>query len=237
MKDKKRDFTLVVMFLEVIVVVAGCLLIRGKLVSSNRVEGVTKAVTPTVTVTTVTTPTGTITTCTPLPTNTPTPTPWPGVTKSVDPGHTFKPYTRYTAYNVIGSTQRRLQIASTTDERTGIRVVTDHECNPRYCVALGTHWAGAHPEHIGRYVDVVMENGCVLKCVLGDVKRQEDTKGKQNKYGAINNDMLEFIVDEKKLSAAVKACGNVSKAGPEFEGDVKEIIVYDLYIEGFGTEQ
>ena len=181
------------------------------------------------------TPSPTVT-MTPTPTITPTPTPVPTPTPSpmaVDSGHTFKPYTGYWAYNAKGTAQHKLQKVAET-AANGIRVVMDPEGNYRYCVALGTAWAGGHPEHIGRCLDVYMVNGAVLRCVLADVKRQEDTKNNANRYGKTNNDILEFIVDEKVLSQAVKACGNVSKAGSEFEGDVAQIIVFDMWIEGFG---
>ena len=107
---------------------------------------------------------------------------------------------------------------------------------PRYCVALGTYWCGAHPEHIGRCVDVYMVNGSVLHCVLADVKRTEDTINAGNRYGAINYDVLEFIVDGKALPEAVRYYGDVSKAGEQFVGDAECMVVFDLWIEGFGKE-
>ena len=181
------------------------------------------------------TPTPTITPSpSPSPTPSPTPSPIPCVVKEVDKGHPFKPFTGYWAYNLKGSAQHRLQKVARTDERTGIRVVTDPYGVERYCVALGTFWAGGHPEHIGRCVDAVMVNGYVLKCVLADVKKQEDTKGGRNRYGLDNNDILEFIVSEKHLPKGVY--GDISKVAEEFEGDVKELIVYDMWIEGFGKE-
>lgn len=170
---------------------------------------------------------------TPSPTPTVTPTPTPVcVVKQVDSGHPFKPYTGFWAYNLKGSAQHRLQKAAYTDERTGIRVVVDRYGDERYCIALGTFWAGGHPEHIGRCVDAVMVNGAVLKCVLADVKKQEDTKGGKNRYGKENNDILEFIVDERFLPKGVY--GDISDVSEEFKGDVQELIVFDEWIEGFG---
>lgn len=175
---------------------------------------------------------------TPMPTFTPTPipTPIPSERKEVGQGHTFKPYTRHFVYDVKGTAQCKLQSVAYTDERTGIRVVDDPLGEPRYCVALGTYWCGGHPQHIGRCVDVYMANGSVLKCVLADVKRTEDTINAGNRYGAVNHDVLEFIVDGKALPNAVKYYGNVSKAGKEFEGDAAYMIVYDMWIEGFGDD-
>lgn len=173
---------------------------------------------------------------TPQPSKTPSPTPSvaPVAKKKVEQGHKFKPYTGYWAYNLKSSQQYKLQQIALTSSDNGIRMVEDPCGEWRYCVALGTYWAGGHPEHIGRCVDVFMQNGATLKCVLADVKKQEDTKGKANKYGATNNDVLEFIVDDKRISAKVKQTGNVSNAGEQFEGDAVYMLIYDMWIEGFG---
>lgn len=180
------------------------------------------------------------TTCTITPTEAPTETPTPEPTatagptpKQVESGHTFKPYTSWTAYTLKSSQQYKLQQIATAAEN-GIRTVTDPNGVPRYCIALGTYWAGGQPKHIGRCIDVYMENGEVLHCVLADVKRQEDTKNNANRYGRINNDILEFIVDTGKVPKEVIRTGNVSNAGPEFSGGVKNMVVFDLWIEGFG---
>lgn len=171
------------------------------------------------------------------PTSIPTPTPIPSVKKEVEPWHPFKPYTGYWAYDLAGSQQWKLQQISLTDEKTGIRVVCDPLGDFRYCVALGTYWCGGQPEHIGRCFDAVMENGSTLKCVLADVKRQEDTKNNGNRYGRTNNDVLEFIVQEKMFPASMRGYGDMSRASEELAGDVREIIVYDMWIDGFGKEQ
>lgn len=169
---------------------------------------------------------------TPEPTQAPTATAGP-TPKQVESGHTFKPYTSWTAYTAKSSQQYKLQQIAHAAEN-GIRAVTDPNGIERYCIALGTAWAGGQPKHIGRCIDVYMENGAVLHCVLADVKRQEDTKNNANRYGRINNDILEFIVDTGKVPKEVIRTGNVSNAGPEFSGGVKNIVVFDFWIEGFG---
>lgn len=207
--------------------------------TTERVEAPAPTVTLTPTFTPSPEPTPTpVPTFTPTPTSSPTPTPIPSVEKDVEPGHEFKPYTGFWAYDAKGTAQHSLQMVARSDERTGIRIVTDPLGVDRFCVALGAAWAGGHPEHIGRCVDVVMINGAVLPCVLADVKQQEHTKGRKNRYGHINNDVLEFIVEEKYLPAKVNVLkggnGDMSKVGPEFEGGVSKMIVYDLWIENFG---
>ena len=180
-------------------------------------------------------------TMTPSPTFTPTPTITPSQTpspipvgKQVDSGHQFKPYTDYRVYNLRESAQWKLQKVSETAEN-GIRIAVDEYGVERYHVALGTYWAGGQPKDIGRCLDVYMVNGAVLHCVLADVKQEKHTKG--NKYGKTNNDLLEFVVDSRKIPKESLACGNVSKAAEEFEGDAWQIVVLDYWIEGFGKEQ
>ena len=227
----KRDR--IALAFELILILAMAYVVLNK---QNRDRVITPTPAPTPTITSTPTPIPTFTptpTLTPTPTVTPTPTPSPipYVVKDVEKGHPFKPMTGYWAYNAKGTAQHALQkVARSADN--GIRVVTDPLGVDRYCVALGTYWAGGHPEHIGRCMDVIMVNGAVLPCVLADVKKQEDTKGGKNRYGKINNDILEFIVDEKYLPKEVY--GDIQDVGEEFRGDVVHIIVYDLWIEGFG---
>lgn len=238
MEEKKNDFSLLVAEIFItFVLIIGVTFLFGE--TKERTPSPTPTNSPTMTE--IPTPTSTpspTATPTPMPTFTPTPTPTPipSVRKEVGQGHTFKPYTRHFVYDVKGTAQCKLQSVAYTDERTGIRVVDDPLGEPRYCVALGTYWCGGHPQHIGRCVDVYMVNGSVLKCVLADVKRTEDTINAGNRYGAVNHDVLEFIVDGKALPDAVKYYGNVSKAGKEFEGDAAYMIVYDMWVEGFGDD-
>ncbi len=206
-----------------------------------------------ITTTVIFTPTSTPTptpeptfTPTPTPEPTPTPSPTPMVKKSngYGPGkpgyyecdtskrHDFKTFTHYKSYNASGTAQNRLQQLARTDEY-GLRVVTDIYGVERWCVALGTYWCGGTPKDIGRCVDIYMENGATLHCVLGDVKRVEDTV--DCKYGKTNSDLIEFIVDMGKLPEEARSRGNVSFCDDIFLGNAKAMMVYDYFIEGFGT--
>lgn len=190
------------------------------------------------------TPSPTVTpTPTPEPTSTPTPTPIVKKPNGYGPGkpgyyecevngtHGFKTFTNYTAYNAPSTMQHKLQKLAITDE-FGLRVVTDNYGVDRWCVALGTYWCGGTPKDIGRCVDIYMANGTILNCVLGDVKRVEDTK--DCKYGKANNDLIEFIVDMKNLPEKAKTGGNVSYCNDIFLGEAVAMQVYDYFIEGFG---
>lgn len=184
------------------------------------------------------------------PTVTPTPTPTPTLALTQPPKntgydagkpgayicetngrHKFKPYTDYRNYNAKGTKQHALQKVAMTDNY-GIRTVVDIFGQTRYCIALGTAWAGGQPSDIGRCIDIHMENGAVLYCVLADVKKVEDTYN--CRYGRENNDLIEFIVDEWILKRETPVHGDVSAADPKFEGEAKGMVVHDYFIEGFG---
>lgn len=188
---------------------------------------------------------------TPTPTNTPTPTRKPtekpsrakadysegkqGTYKAeVNGTHAWKPYARYTAIKNTSSRQYKLQQIAKTDS-LGRRYVTDGSGIHRYCVALGTAWAGGSPSDIGRCVDLVMVNGATLHCVLGDIKKVEHSKGGEGRYGS-NNELVEFQVDMDKLPDVVRNSGDCSYFGSDFEGEVKAVIVYDHWVSGFGKE-
>ena len=72
-----------------------------------------------------------------------------------------------------------------TDPNTGFRMWGD-----RICIALGS----GYTHDIGRAVDVVLEDGTVLKCILGDAKDDVDTDEATHTV-ASNGNVVEFIVD------------------------------------------
>lgn len=145
--------------------------------------------------------------------------------------HGFKPYTDYTAYTSTSSQQYKLQQIAKTDYY-GLRTVVDPFGVTRWCVALGTAWAGGTPTDIGRCVDIHMRNGSVLHVVLADVKRVEDSYSCL--YGRTNNDLIEFIVETPKLVEKARVCGNISYCNDIFMGEGESMEVFDYFIEGFG---
>ena len=72
-----------------------------------------------------------------------------------------------------------------TDPVTGIRMVGD-----RYCIAMGTGYAS----EIGTKINLIMENGSVVKCILGDVKADCHTD-ETNRYQAFDGSVAEMIID------------------------------------------
>lgn len=214
-------------------------------------------VSPTPTIEVIFTPTPTLSptaTPTPVPTFTPTPSPSPTPTPTPKPQpsrygygkgvpgyykcevngrHGFKIGTDYRVY-ARGTAQRKLIDISRTDERTGIRVVTDADGIDRYLVALGTAWAGGSPSDIGRCIDIFMVNGATLHCVLGDVKKVEDTINQECRYGTNHNELIEFVIDTPKLPKLTQSDSNYNRCGEEFVGEAHSMRVHDYFIEGFG---
>ena len=187
-------------------------------------------------------------TATPTPSPEPTPSPTPApqpVSYGYAPGkpgyykceangtHGFKIGTDYRVY-AKGTAQRKLIDISRTDERTGIRIVTDPNGVDRYLVALGTAWCGGTPADIGRCVDIYMKNGATLYCVLGDVKKVEDTINQECRYGTNHNELIEFIIDTPALPKQTQVDSNYNRCGDEFVGEATSMRVYDYFIEGFG---
>lgn len=73
---------------------------------------------------------------------------------------------------------------ATTDKETGIRL---HD--GRYCIAVGSYYTSK----IGTKINLIMENGSTVKCVLGDQKADRDTI--VNHSQAIDGSIVEMIVD------------------------------------------
>ena len=131
------------------------------------------------------------------------------------PSHnSFKSYMSYRAVS-SSSAQGKLQAKAKTDGDTGIRKV-----DGRYCVALGSYYCSK----IGTKIDLVMENGSVVKCVLADQKANRDTDAKNQKTS--DGSMAEFLVDMNKLSSRAKTMGDVSYAAKELKGSIAKVRVY-----------
>lgn len=67
----------------------------------------------------------------------------------------------------------------------GIRMIGD-----RYCIAVGTYYAPS----VGTKLDLVMADGSVLKCIVGDFKADHDTDS-NNQFQAYDGSVAEFIID------------------------------------------
>lgn len=134
---------------------------------------------------------------------------------STPSGNSFKSYMSYRALS-SSSAQGKLQAKAKTDKSTGIRTV-----DGRYCVALGSYYCSK----IGTKFDLVMSNGSIVKCILGDQKADRDTDAKNQKTS--DGSIAEFLVDMDQLPSQVKTMGDVSYADKALKGNIAEIRVYE----------
>lgn len=139
-----------------------------------------------------------------------------GTEKDVPSNNSFKSYMDADTITSRNTDQYKLKAKYVIDEQTGIWTVDE-----RYCIAVGSYYT----QSIGTYIDVVMENGSTLNCILGECKRNRDTDytNRQNPNGSV----VEFIVNTSSMPSMVRKTGNCSYACEEMKGEIKSIIVYD----------
>ena len=102
----------------------------------------------------------------------------------------------------------------------GIRQV-----NGRYCIAVGS----AFTTEIGTYIDLVLENGEIIPCILADCKDDEDTD--INNIITHDGSLAEFVVDTDFLSKTVKYTGDISNATENWKSKIIEVRVYERKVE------
>lgn len=123
----------------------------------------------------------------------------------------FKSYMDYRCITNTSSDQYKLQQKCYTDDN-GLRVYDGY-----YAVALGTYYSST----IGDKFHITLDTGEEFDVIVGDVKANCDTD-KTNRYVPVNGNIIEFIVDTKKLPKDVRFMGTVS-ALDDFEGSVTSI--------------
>jgi hypothetical protein len=133
------------------------------------------------------------------------------------PSHSdFKSYMGYKAITNTGSKQYKIQSQYAYTGEYGIRQV-----DGRFCVALGSYFNVS----IGQYFDLVLENGTIIPCIMGDAKADKDTDS-QNIF-SVNGCCSEFIVDTSALISSAKSRGSISYACDEWNSQVIAIRVYE----------
>lgn len=97
------------------------------------------------------------------------------------------PYMPYTAVTNQGSRQYQVLNGSDawSDPATGLRMVGD-----RICIAIGQGYG----MKAGDKVDVVLDDGSIVKCILGDMKALCDTDP-TGRYHNTDRDVVEMVVD------------------------------------------
>ena len=129
----------------------------------------------------------------------------------------FKSYMDYRCITSTGSKQYKLQSLYGETGKYGIRTV-----NGRYCIAVGSHFTTS----IGQYLDLILENGTVIPCVLGDQKADADTDA-NNIVTMHNGCVSEFVVNTDYLHQFARRDGNISSCTEEWGSPVTKIKVYN----------
>jgi len=120
-------------------------------------------------------------------------------------------------YRCLSSTSRQGMLQTIADTSpSGLRKVDN-----RYCVAVGSYFS----HDIGKYIDVVLQNGEVIPCIIADAKADAHT----DSSNAISRDgsCVEFIVDTESLPEDVQASGDCSGCKSSWNSPVSEIRLYE----------
>lgn len=138
-------------------------------------------------------------------------------TKTYDvSGDKSKTYMDYRTITLKSSDQYKLQQRASTNLENGLRMLRN-----RYMVAVGSYFGCK----VGQFIDVVLADGEVLPCIVGDAKQDIHTDN-QNLHG-LNGDTVEFIVNETILKDTTDVVGNISDVSEVFDGKVVQIRKYD----------
>jgi len=133
------------------------------------------------------------------------------------PGGSFKSFMSWRCITSRSSMQWKLQNWAAYTAPSGIR-----EIDGRLCVAVGSYYNAP----IGAYIDLIMENGATIKCIMADQKADEHTDP-THRWHSSDGSVGEFLVEKDALSQTVRQMGDISYVSPELEGNISQIKVYD----------
>ena len=136
---------------------------------------------------------------------------------SIPSNRGFKSYMSYKSITSKSSPQYKLQNQFAYTGQYGIRQV-----DGRFCVAIGTFTSA----RVGTYIDLVLENGTIIPCIVSDFKANIHTDS-SNIITVHNGCVSEFLVDKNSLHATSKKMGDVSYCEDGWKSPVKSIRVYD----------
>lgn len=128
----------------------------------------------------------------------------------------FKSYMDYGAITAAGSAQKAMQRLAITSAE-GFRLI-----NGKYLVAMGSGYA----KFIGQEFRITLSTGKILWVVIGEFKSDRHTDP-SHRFIKSNGNIIEFIVDTKKLSDLSIYHGNVAYSG--LVGSVAKIeeVIYE----------
>jgi len=122
----------------------------------------------------------------------------------------FKSYMDYRTITSKSSDQYKFQQECWTDE-DGLRRYEHY-----YVVAMGTYYSST----VGDKFRIDLDNGNTIEVVIGDIKDDKHTES-TNRFISHNGNIVEFIVDSRKLSSLVKKMGDVSYVnGIDLQGGI-----------------
>ncbi|WP_033153819.1 hypothetical protein [Pseudobutyrivibrio ruminis] len=96
----------------------------------------------------------------------------------------------------------------------------------RYLIAVGSRFDTV----AGQYIDLVLENGVVIECIMGDAKADVDTDS-TNTFTYKSSCCSEFIIDEASIRSDIYERGNASLKYASWDSPVVSVVVYDQYCE------
>ena len=130
----------------------------------------------------------------------------------------WMPHTKASGKSIFSKSSKQFELQQLCYTGTyGIRMY-----DGRFCVALGSHFT----TEIGQYFDLVLENGTVIPCVLGDAKSDYDTDS-ANIVTVDSGCATEFVVDRTKLNSDAKRDGDMSSCSENWNSRVVKILVYE----------
>lgn len=124
--------------------------------------------------------------------------------------NSFKSYMGYGSITNKNSKQWQLQEIAYTNEN-GFRMIDN-----KYLVAIGTFYT----KECGDEFKITLESGKEIDVIIGDVKQDIHTNN-THQYSPLNGNMVEFIVDTKKINNMSRKMGDMSYSG--LEGKIVKI--------------
>lgn len=114
------------------------------------------------------------------------------------PDNSFKSYMDYRIITDTTSKQYELQKQADTNW-CGMRMIDN-----KYCIAVGSYYSTT----VGQAVDVIMQNGSTIHCIVADLKQDihTDVTNRQNPNGSV----IEFLVDTDILHRQIQKAGDIS---------------------------
>ena len=136
-----------------------------------------------------------------------------GYTPPKNVNTSFKSYMCYRTITCVNSNQYILQKKAHTD-KNGIRCIGND-----VCIALGTRYTTT----IGDRFLIELDTGKHFTAIVGDIKSDAHTDKKTHSYIKSNGNVVEFIVDDKKISNDIKFTGNISCID-KYNGQIKALV-------------